>query len=88
MGYFVLGPVPHTPYTRYAVLAGANTVTDVLVSRPDGVEVERPAVLRWRHVEANEVQIKRYRINETPQAGEQPRRTTWKRAGRRAEGGL
>ena len=83
--YFSLGAVPNTPHTRYAVVAGDGcTVLGTQVSVPDLVEIERPAVLRWRHAEANEVQIKRYRINETPQAGEQPRRTTWKRAGRTA----
>jgi hypothetical protein len=61
-------------------------VTHTQISRPDGEEVERPAVLRWRHAERPEVQIKHYRINETPMAhnGEQARRVQWKRSGRRA----
>jgi hypothetical protein len=89
--YFSLGAVPNTPLTRYAVVAGDGvTVLATQISVPDLVEIERPAVLRWLDVEANDVQIKRYRINEAPLSrnGQQPRRTTWKRAGRRAEGGL
>lgn len=84
--YFILGLVPGTPHTRYAVLHGEHTVWSVQVSRPDGVEVERPASLRWRIAAASEVRIKTWRINEQPVAhnGEQPRRTTWRRAGRTA----
>lgn len=47
--YFVLGRVPGTAHNRYAVLAGdGRTVTGVLISRPDGVEVPWPANVRWR----------------------------------------
>jgi len=81
--YFRLGDLPGTPLVRYAVLDG-NTVTSVQVSVPEGTEVERPAVLRWRLAGPAEVAIKQYRINEVPQAGEQPRRTTWRRSGKRA----
>jgi len=84
--FFVLGPVAGSVHTRYAVLHGDHTVWSVQVSRPDGVEVDRPAVLRWRQAAAPEVQIKRFRINETPMAksGEQARKPVWSRAGRRA----
>ena len=85
--YFVLGPVAGTPFTRYAVLHGDNTVWDTQVSRPDGLEVERPAVLRWRHKAAEsavrtKVDYQQFVIN--AHNGEQPRRATWSRAGRRA----
>ncbi len=89
--YFSLGPVPQAPHVRYAVVADDGvTVLATQISVPDLVEIERPAVLRWLDVEENEVQIRRYRINEAPLSrnGKQPRRTTWKRSGRRAEGGM
>ncbi len=81
--YFTLGQLPGTLHCRFAILAG-DTVTHTQISRPDGEEVERPAVLRWRHAETPDVQIKQYRINETPMAhnGEQPRKPTWRRSGR------
>ena len=86
--YFTLGPLPGTLLSRYAVLAGDHTVTDVLVSRPDGVEVERPTHIRWKRPAVQEVRIKSWRINETPvnpaHNGEQPRRPVWSRAGKRA----
>ena len=81
--YFVLGALPGTPLTRYAVLDG-HTVVSVQVSVPEGQEVERPANVRWRLAGPAEVQIKQYRINEVPTPGEQPRRTTWSRSGKRA----
>ena len=88
MRYFTLGPLHGTLHTRYAVLGGVgSTVIDVVVSRPDGTEVERPAHIRWKRPSVQEVRIKSWRINETPvnpAAGEQPRRVSWKRAGRRA----
>jgi hypothetical protein len=89
--YFPLGPVAQTPHSRYAVVAGDGvTVLSTQISVPDLVEIERPAVLRWLDVEESDVQIRRYRINEAPLSrnGQQPRRMTWKRSGRRAEGGL
>ena len=90
--YFILGPLAGTPHTRYAVLHGEHTVWEVLISRPDGAEIDRPAHLRWRHLDLAghlaQIQVRRYRINETPvnpaHNGEQPRRPTWRRAGRTA----
>ena len=81
--YFILGPVAGTPLTRYAVLDG-HTVTAVQVSVPEGQEVERPAHVRWRLAGPAEVQIRQFRINEVPTPGEQARRTTWSRSGKRA----
>jgi hypothetical protein len=47
--YFVIGAVPGAAHTRYAVLSGrGSTVVGVLISRPDGTEVEQPADVRWR----------------------------------------
>jgi hypothetical protein len=46
--YFVLGTVHGTPMRRYAMLDSHNRVIQVLASVPDGREVERPAVVRWR----------------------------------------
>jgi hypothetical protein len=43
--YFQLGPVRGSPHTRYAVLNG-HTVVEILVSRPDGIEIERPTEYR------------------------------------------
>jgi hypothetical protein len=82
--YFALGQVGQ--YTRYAILSGDHTVIGTQISRPDGVEVDRPAVLRWRNATAPEVTVKTWRINEQPAShnGEQPRRPTWRRAGRTA----
>lgn len=85
--YFVLGPVLGTPYTRYAVLHGEQTVWTVQVSRPDGREVPRPDHLRWRHGTADvavrtKVDYQQFAIGN--HNGEQPRRATWSRAGRRA----
>ena len=86
MAYFILCPVPGTMHTRYATLTGDHTVTAVSISRPDGVEVDRPTHIRWRIPAPAEVQVKSWRINETPVShnGEQPRKPTWRRAGRRA----
>ena len=87
--YFILGPLPGTTMTRYAVLRGDHTVWQVQVSRPEGVEVPQPATLRWRHAPAV-ADVKVWQVpawNErgplTPERhnGQQPR-TTWRRAGR------
>jgi hypothetical protein len=84
--YFSLGPVAQTPHSRYAVVAGDGvTVLSTQISVPDLVEIERPAVLRWRH-EAAAVAV-RTKIDYqqfTIKAGEQPRKPTRRRAGRRA----
>jgi hypothetical protein len=91
--WFVLGPVPNTTLTRYAIVAGdGNTVLSVQVSRPDDdlLHIEPPTHIRWRRVPLAEqlagVQIKTWRINEQPVGhnGEQPRKPVWRRAGRRA----
>ena len=81
--YFSLGAVAGTTLTRWAVL-DHGVVVGVQVSRPEGIEVERSTHLRWRRQEVQDVQVKRYRINETPMShnGEQARRPTWRRAGR------
>lgn len=83
--YFSLGPLPGTTLTRWAVLHGDQTVWSVQVSRPDGIEVERPAVLRWRRQssESNvktKVDYQQFHMSN----GEQPRKPVWSRAGRRA----
>ncbi len=90
--YFILGPVPGTMHTRYAVLAGDHTVTSIQISRPDGVEVERPAGIRWRIVDRKASARnwepppwnERGPLNPQRHNGEQPRRPVWKRAGRTA----
>lgn len=92
--YFVLGPMVGTPYTRYAVLHGESTVYEVLISRPAGVEVDRPAHLRWRHLDLAqhlaEVRVwtppkwnERGPLNPERHNGEQVRTPVWRRAGRR-----
>jgi hypothetical protein len=60
-------------------------VTATQISRPDGEEVERPAVLRWRHEAAavavrTKIDYQQFVIN--GHNGEQPRRPTWRRSGR------
>jgi hypothetical protein len=85
--YFSLGPVAQTPHSRYAVVAGDGvTVLSTQISVPDLVEIERPAVLRWRNHKATDVRVctKVDYQQFTIKAGEQPRRPTWRRAGRRA----
>lgn len=87
--FFTLAPLHGMPLTRYAIVAGdGHTVIGVQVSMPDTdlVHIERPAILRWRQSATQDVQIKRFRINETPlgRAGEQARRPVWSRSGRRA----
>lgn len=86
--YFTLGQLPGTPLTRYAIVAeDGTTVIGVQVSVPDIdlTHIDRPAHLRWRQSAVREVEIKRYRINEqSPRNGEQARRPTWSRAGKRA----
>jgi len=92
--YFVLGPLLGTRHTRYAVLSGESTVHEVLISRPDGREVDRPAHLRWRHMNLAEhlaqarvwtppAWNERGALNPERHNGEQPRRPVWKLAGRR-----
>ena len=83
--YFVLGTVAGTAMTRYAVL-DHGCIADVVVSRPEGQEVPRPAVIRWKH-KSDSVTVKEYLFNNptpTTKNGEQVRRPTWSRAGRRA----
>ena len=85
--FFTLGELPGTPLTRYALVAGdGNTVIAVQVSVPDTdlMHIERPTILRWLIAGPAEVAIKQFRINEVPAPGEQPRRTTWRRSGKRA----
>ena len=43
--YFTLGPVAGSPFTRYAILERGRVV-QITVSRPDGLEVDRPADVR------------------------------------------
>ena len=82
--YFILGPIPGSPYTRYAVLSGEHTVIGTQVSRPGGVEVPRPNVLRFSHKEPNEVKVRQMNAQEWKLgSGQQPRRPTWRRAGKR-----
>jgi len=94
--YFTLGPLPGTPHKRFAVLHGDHTVWEVLISRPPGVEVERPSHLRWRHMDMAE-HLARVQVWTPPawnargplnpmRNGEQPRRPVWKRAGKRVNG--
>ena len=94
MRYFILGTLHGTPHTRYAVLHGEHTVWEVVISRPDGEEVERPAHLRWRHLDlaGHLAGVKvwtppawneRGPLNPERHNGEQPRRPVWKRAGKR-----
>jgi hypothetical protein len=45
--YFALAPKPGTPHTCYAVIE-RGVVVEILVSRPDGIEIERPAEYRVR----------------------------------------
>jgi hypothetical protein len=86
--YFSLGPVAQTPHSRYAVVAGDGvTVLSTQISVPDLVEIERPAVLRWRHEAAavavrTKIDYQQFVIH--THNGEQPRKPTWRRAGRRA----
>ena len=76
---------------RFAILHGEHTVWSVQISRPDGVEVERPASLRWHHATgAADVKVwnlpawnERGPLNPERHNGEQAR-TTWRRAGRKA----
>lgn len=46
--YFILGRIDGCPNTRYAILGGPHTVVEIVASRPDGVEVPRPATFRIR----------------------------------------
>lgn len=46
--YFILGQVAGAPFTRYATLDGPHLVTEITISRPDGIEVPRPAHFRTR----------------------------------------
>jgi hypothetical protein len=87
--FCVLGAVAGSLHTRYAVLK-RGIVVSLQVSRPDGEEVPVPAVLKYTPAPAvPEVRISLPAWNERgPLNGQQPRRTTWKRAGRRAEGGV
>lgn len=41
---------------RYAILHGEHTVWEVQISRPDGVEVDRPVSLRW-HKRSADVKV-------------------------------
>lgn len=87
--FFTLGPLTGTPLTRYAIVAAdGQTVIGVQVSMPDTdlLHIERPTHLRWLRGDGQDVRIRTWRINETPigKAGEQPRRPTWRRAGRTA----
>ena len=43
--YFLLGDVAGSPFRRYAILEHGRVV-QIVVSRPDGIEVERPANVR------------------------------------------
>lgn len=88
--YFTLGPMHGTPYTRYAVLAGEHTVTALQISRPAGVEVPKPAHIIWK-VADREASARQWTppawnergpLNPQRHNGEQPRRPTWRRAGR------
>ena len=87
--YCTLGALPLTTMTRYAVLSG-STVLEVIISRPDGIEVQRPAVLRWKRADGNEHVVKRYAFNnpapmQVNANGQQMRKPTWRRAGRRVK---
>ena len=84
--YCVIGPVACSPYTRYGIVE-RGVIVSVQVSLPDGELV--PSPMKYARKSQTEVQIKQYRINEAPaHNGEQPRRTTWRRSGKRAEVGL
>lgn len=81
--FFILGQVDG--YARYAVLHGDHTVWSTQISRPDGVEVPRPEHLRWRQSSSDvavrtKVDYQQFAIGN--HNGEQPRRATWRRAGR------
>ena len=84
--FFIFGQLPGTTMNRYATL-DHGCIVSVSVSRPEGQEVPRPAVLRWRHAKTD-VQVKEYLFNNpAPMVkgnGEQPRRPVWSRAGKRA----
>ena len=86
MKWCVLGELPNTPMMRYAVL-DHGCVVDVTVSVPEGEEVLRPAVLRWRRVESDvavRTRVDYQQFSISKHNGEQPRRPTWKRSGRTA----
>lgn len=87
MKWFVLGDLPHTVMKRYAVL-DHGCIVDVTVSVPlEGEEVPRPASLRFKRNEAIDVRVKQPNAQtfsySTKANGEQPRRPTWKRSGKR-----
>ncbi len=73
--YFALGPLAGTPHVRWAVLGsalgGVHRVIGVQVSRPEGVEVERPARLAWPSAPVAAWELKRPWFN--TEAIERPR---------------
>lgn len=85
MKWFTMGPLPNTTMFRYAVV-DHGYIVDVTVSKPDGEEIPRPAVLKFKRSTPS-VTIKKLNAQEyifsTKANGEQARRPTWRRAGRK-----
>ena len=82
----LLGSLPGTPHNRYGIVRGGSIVS-VQVSRPEGKEVPVDG-LKWKltGVQFNVTPefINPQEFTYSTKNGEQPRKPSWSRSGRRA----
>lgn len=79
-----LGSLPGTPHQRFGIVRGGYVV-QILISRPEGKEVPPPGRFRIEGPAWNmtpEYMNPQQYVFSKKVNGEQPRRPTWRRAGR------